>query len=167
MLLGLSGKMRTGKNTAADYLCAQYGFRQVAFADPIKRLAMEYFQLTHAECYGQKTDRSRYVLQKIGEYFRELDEDVWCRYTLAHIPQGQSTVISDVRFPNEVEMIRQAGGKIYRLCRTLPPSFGADHISETALDHYHQFDALVDNSGSVEALHESLQLLMKEELRGD
>lgn len=38
MILGLAGRKRVGKNTAADYLTAQYGFVQVSFAEPIRNL---------------------------------------------------------------------------------------------------------------------------------
>ena len=64
MVIGISGKLRTGKNVVADYLIARYGFKHVAFADVLKKLAMECFDLSYEECYKDKTVRSRDVFQK-------------------------------------------------------------------------------------------------------
>ena len=47
--------------------------------------------------------------------------------------QSSLAIIADVRFPNEVDAIRNAGGKVIRL----PESFRATHLSEnTDEDNY-------------------------------
>jgi len=81
---------------------------------------------------------------------------VWCRYVLKNIPEGQSIVISDVRFLNEAKMIKDYGGKLVRLVRKTEEQYGQDHISETALDHYEQFDFFIDNNGSLQELCEKI-----------
>jgi len=161
MVIGISGKLRTGKNVVADYLIARYGFKQVAFADVLKKLAMEFFDLSYEECYKDKTVRSRDVLQKIGVKWREIDEDVWCRYVLKRIPEGQDTVISDVRFPNEAHLIREYHGKLIRLSRQVNAEYGMDHISETALDEYQDFDAQIENNGTLEMLYQRVDQAME------
>ena len=55
-------------------------------------------------------------------------------------------IVCDVRFPNEVEAIQKAGGKVLRLLRDVYE--GQDqHSSETALDDYplEKFDWVLDN----------------------
>ena len=52
-------------------------------------------------------------------------------------------VIDDVRFPNEAEMIRARGGKIWRLSRKGFEPSGDSHVSEAGLP-----DELID--GEVE-----------------
>ena len=54
----------------------------------------------------------------------------------------QLAIVPDVRFENEVEAIQKAGGKVIRLTRK--PHEDA-HPSETALDNYENFDAVIDN----------------------
>lgn len=77
-------------------------------------------------------------------------------------------IITDVRFPNEAQAIKDRGGIVIRVNRfkiitkTLPdgtecsfipnPLFdGEEHPSETALDDY-EFDHVIDNNGSIDEL---------------
>lgn len=63
-------------------------------------------------------------------------------------------IITDCRFPDEIEVVRMAGGKVLRLTRKL---FDDMHESETALDSYEGFDAIIDNQNiSIEECHSQL-----------
>jgi len=63
--------------------------------------------------------------------------------------------ISDVRFPGEVEAIKAHGGVVIRINR--PEVISTDtHESETALDNYQGFDAVVENDGDLFNLFHSL-----------
>ena len=164
MILAISGKLRTGKNSVADHLIAQYHFKQGSFADKLKQICIELFGLTHEECYGEKTPRSRDVLQRVGVAMREIDPDVWCKYLLKNIKEGDDAVISDVRFPNEAEMVKKYGGIIIRVNRNTGEQFGSSHISETALDDYEKFDYVIDNNETLESLYEKIDFIMKDVL---
>ena len=153
MIVGISGKMRTGKNVVADYLVSHYGFKQIAFADALKKLGIEYFGLSYEECYGEKTVKSRKILQEIGVKWREIDEDVWCRYVLKNVGENDKITISDVRFPNEAALIKKYKGYLIRVNRDIKNEFGMDHISETALDEYVGFDYILDNNGTLNELY--------------
>lgn len=59
---------------------------------------------------------------------------------------GKIPVFTDVRFPDEADMIRAEGGKVIRVWRGENTS-GDTHQSETALDGY-QFDHTIDNTGT-------------------
>jgi hypothetical protein len=55
-------------------------------------------------------------------------------------------IVPDIRFPNEVEAIQKAGGKIIRLTRKPHED---SHVSETALDGEEangKFDYILDNA---------------------
>lgn len=43
MLIAISGRAGSGKDTAADFLVKNHGFVKVAFADPIKRVCLEVY----------------------------------------------------------------------------------------------------------------------------
>lgn len=60
-------------------------------------------------------------------------------------------VVTDVRFPNEVRLIRERGGQIVRVERPGLPQTDL-HISETALDAL-VADYPVLNDGTVSDLH--------------
>lgn len=89
---------------------------------------------------------AREVMQHIGtNIFRRMLPDIWIDATIQKIraETPELAIISDVRFPNEVEGIQKAGGKVIRL--TFNPH-NSDHKSETALDNYEGFDAVIDNA---------------------
>jgi len=89
---------------------------------------------------------AREILQYVGSnIFRKMYKNVWVDGTIRRIKdEGSSTaLICDCRFPNEVVGTQEAGGKVIRLTRNPNPE--DDHISETALDNYIGFDAIIDN----------------------
>jgi hypothetical protein len=89
---------------------------------------------------------SREVLQYVGSnIFRKMYGDVWVDATIKRIQDEGSScaLICDCRFPNEVEGVQKVGGKVIRLTRNPHPN--DSHISETALDNYTGYDAVIDN----------------------
>jgi len=89
---------------------------------------------------------AREVMQFVGtDVMRKMYGDVWSKGTVKRILKegSEMAAICDCRFPNEVEAVQEAGGKVIRLTR-----FTTDvdpHPSETALDGYKGFDAVIDN----------------------
>jgi hypothetical protein len=95
---------------------------------------------------------AREVLQYVGtDIFRKMYSNVWVDALIRQIKKEDSSyaLICDVRFPNEVEGIQVAGGKVVRLTRN--PAGNSDaHSSETALDKenfdWSKFDFILDNA---------------------
>ena len=79
---------------------------------------------------------ARHVMQYVGtDIFRKMYPDVWVDTTMRNIQNEGSelAIITDCRFPNEVQGIQKAGGVVLRLKRA--PFAGKDeHASETQLD---------------------------------
>lgn len=75
-------------------------------------------------------------------------------------------IITDMRFPNEMEAVKERGGITIRINRdngTRPIDLNP-HASETALD-YHDFDYVIDNDGSISDLIDKVrEILIKEKL---
>ena len=63
-------------------------------------------------------------------------------------------IITDVRFPNEADAVKQRKGINIRLQRNSDLDNNDTHISESALDFY-KFDYVVDNNGTIEELIDS------------
>lgn len=97
MIIGINGKSKSGKDTAADMLVEDYGFVKVALADEIKRTALRWWPaFTVEHMWGPSETRNlevevapgffltaRKALQQIGtEVARAIDPDVWVRFTL-------------------------------------------------------------------------------------
>jgi hypothetical protein len=74
MIVGILGKIRSGKDTTGDYLVANKNFVKYSFANPIKRGAMELFGFTEEQVFGDAKDEidptwgitPRLVLQIMG-----------------------------------------------------------------------------------------------------
>jgi len=119
MIIAITGKAGAGKDTIADYLIKEHGYKKISLADPIKRLVKDVFALTDFQVYDrderekplpQWGGRSvRQLLQYIGtELFRtNIDPDIWVKSLWFNIENSQDNyVIPDVRFPNELNYLR-------------------------------------------------------------
>lgn len=169
LIIGVSGKMGTGKNYIAEHIIIpflrkhykQHSIIEMAFADQIKVNAMVKHGLT-IEALTNKTARIRNILQKEGteEGRDKLGEDVWVNYLSKWIDLHQSrgvkvVVITDVRFKNEAEFIKKRGGQVIRIEapqrnteRLVMEHNTANikmHRSETELDDFKGFDLVVNN----------------------
>jgi len=142
MIIGVSGKKRVGKNTVGMYLELKYGYKPVAFADELKNAAKTL------GWDGRKDDKGRVLLQHLGCLVRAYDPNFWIKKAEVRIADliahGQADfVVTDVRFPNEVEWVKSQGGVVIRVWSKTEISDDA-HESETALDDY-PFDFKVES----------------------
>ena len=103
----LSGKARSGKNTAAEVIFRKYDGITLAFADDIKTIAYDYFGW-----HGEKDELGRKLLQDIGTSGRNYNEDIWANKTVDRIKEwsrdSQLAVVTDTRYPNEIQRVSSA-----------------------------------------------------------
>lgn len=66
-------------------------------------------------------------------------------------------IITDTRFPNEVEAIKKRNGLLIKVVRDSGNNVGTTHISETALDDYNDWDYIIDNNGSIVDLRNKIK----------
>lgn len=164
-LIGLySPAPRSGKTFTATVL-AHKGYQPLSFAEPIKRMAVEFFMglgyskeealslawVDKAKILPEINASSRFVLQTIGtEWGRNyIAEDIWVRCLCARAQEFSHVVVDDVRFENEAKAIKDMGGEIWFIKR--PFMFhDFNHASENALDNWDGFDHFIDNNGTLE-----------------
>lgn len=96
----------------------------------------------------------RRILQWWGTEFRRAqDPDYWTkaweRKLLELDLTDKHVLVDDVRFVNELEVIRKNGGHFIRVVR---PGFNGanNHSSENSLDGYDDWDLIIDNNGSLD-----------------
>lgn len=90
----------------------------------------------------------RRVYQKLGtDVCRSLNPDVWVDELVKKIDHETSYVITDVRFPNEVEAIHALGGEVWWVNREGHGPLNG-HVSESSID-LADMDWIVDNNGSL------------------
>jgi dephospho-CoA kinase len=114
MKIGITGKMRSGKDTLAKYFIDNDEANQIAFGDGIKRVARAYFPQIVAK------GKPRKLYQDIGQQFRQIDPDVWVKdldRTMVNLMDLGETnfVISDVRQMNEYHYLKQMGFTIIKV----------------------------------------------------
>jgi hypothetical protein len=184
-LIGLTGHLRSGKDTVADMFVHYAGYTKLGFADALRRaalaldpfVAMNPFHklLRLSEVVNgpmgwtqakEEIPEVRQLLQRLGtEVGRDiLGPNVWVqafdreRYRLSLLEGAQRFVVPDVRFRNEADYVKDTYGSV--LIRVLRPGFGGDkHPSETEQDTI-SVDGDILNESSIGALQASVEHLV-------
>ena len=171
LLIGLSGKAGSGKSTVANYLEDRHRYAQFAFANALKDTVGLAFGFSREQLYGSHkefVDRRwgvspRWCLQWLGtEILRDRWPDIWFRHLRRDILDylsinGQRpVVVSDVRFRDEAQALKNMGAVLIRIERPGCPGeiggFDFSHISETDLDDWDGFDHVIHNDGTLKEL---------------
>lgn len=152
MMIVIAGKAGSGKDTLADFLCAHEGYRKISLADPMKEFCAKIFGWDAKRLWGPSHLRNapdpmwdglsaRHALQRLGtEWGRACHEDVWVRYLVRTCPHG--SVISDIRYQNELNTFRGHGAKTVLLTRQ-GTALPGDHLSEATVWDPADFDVVV------------------------
>ena len=168
MVIGFAGKARSGKDTAAKYICDTFNCLHYSFAKPIKESIKIMFQLTDEQERNKEVAiepwgiSPRIMYQRIGtEVGRSLDPNIWVKnaelFTKKH--PGRTVVISDVRFSNEALWIRNKGGVVIHISRDKALRIHEhNHASEHGMDEK-DYDLTIHNNGTLDELHEKLYSL--------
>ena len=172
-IVGVSGQPGHGKDTVADYLVSEFGFTKLAFAKILKDKARVEFGLTNEQLNGNLKEvdiplygkSPRVIMQELGCYYREIYKDFWVRAVLEEVNGNKKyqngLVISDVRFPNEYNIIKQFGGKVVEVFR--PGHVGSTktaHQAERSMDDISEFDFEFVNDESLEKLYSVVKIFM-------
>lgn len=119
ILIGIAGKMASGKDTFADILMRFHFIqRRFALADEVKRIAEDLFQINSY----QRTPATRKLLQSLGNGMREISQtcfghkDIWInllsRKFVFHSSRDEDIpvyAITDIRYKNEAEWLLNQG----------------------------------------------------------
>jgi len=165
MIIGLCGAAGSGKNTTADVLTGVFGVAQVSFAGPIYQAvaAITGLPVEHLQDRAVKEQpiawlgRSpRELLQTLGtEWGRDLiHREIWVRRAMQEAKQHPNVVITDVRFNNEAQAIREVGGFVWEI-RRLSAGIPGGHSSEAGVSE-ELIDLRIDNNGSQYDLSEAV-----------
>lgn len=169
MIVGITGKAGSGKDTAADYLVQRHGFVKLSFATPIKAALNVMFGWTDEHWLNRNWKEQivpelgkspRQLAQTLGtEWGRILvKEDLWPALTMLEAAKHKNVVIADVRFDNEASAIHAAGGAIVGLLRVTDV---ASHVSESPINPQY-VNVYINNCGSINALHMGIASVINE-----
>ena len=207
MIIGICGFIGSGKDTVADYLVNFHEFRRESFANTLKDAVAAVFGWDRtllegrtkearewreqvdpwwAERLAMPTLTPRWVLQYWGTEVcrRAFHDDIWIASLENKLRTSKdNVVISDCRFPNEIQSIRDAGGKIVWVQRGELPDW-YDTAIEANLGHNYavqdlkmrkihasetawvgtDFDTVIDNNRSIDDLYQQAKLIVSNEI---
>jgi len=193
MIIGICGSIGSGKDTIAQYLVDSRDYVRMSMASTLKDATAILFGWDREMLEG-KTAKSRmereqpdpfwserlgvpfsprYALQYFGtDLFRNnLHQDIWVIATERALLGKENAVISDIRFPNEIEMIKKRGGQIWRVKRGPDPEWwnAAVEMPSSMQEKYPnvhnsewawvntKFDFVFDNDSSLDVLYKNVE----------
>lgn len=200
MLISISGLIGSGKDTIADYLVNHHGFRRESWAGSLKDAVSCVFGWDRILLEGKTAESRRWrelpdewwsnrlgekivprtVLQEWGtEVCRNgYHDDIWIaslenklRNTRDHI------VISDSRFPNELDSVKRLGGVTVRVQRGANPPWVDEYLEYGRTFEFAkkypkvhasefssltcEYDHIVKNDGTIDELHSKINDLLQ------
>lgn len=172
-IVAFGHRKRVGKDTAAKFLDTHlrcHGMRSVklSFASKLKEVSyLMYHWAGLQPGIFYEDDKNAHlrevVLEKIGKTprqiwievgnkMREVYADTWIDNALLGSGSAELVIITDLRFENEAKKIHSLGGKIFKIIRPGVPV--SDDASDSALDGFTRWDAILHNDGDMKAFHE-------------
>ena len=198
MIISISGKIGSGKDTAADIIMELANDKQwevKKWAGKLKEVASlltgipkekfedQEFKKTNlssewnkpvylkGELVSSEPMTVRDLLQLLGtEAMRNgLHTDTWVNALMSEYKTSNGVdtkeegdgdgvvadkfwIITDTRFPNELAAVIRHEAITIKIVRNSGNHIGVTHSSERALDHYENWDFVVDNDGTIDDL---------------
>jgi hypothetical protein len=156
MIIGFVGFIGSGKDTAADYLVNYHEFRRDSFASTLKDAVAAVFGWDRILLEG-RTKEAREWRERVDPWWAErlnmpnltprlmlqlwgtevcrngFHDDIWIASLENKMRKTtDNIVISDVRFPNEIKAIHNAGGIVVRIKRGADPEWYDDAVNANA-----------------------------------
>jgi len=179
-LICIIGNIGVGKSTVADFF-KQNDYVELTFAEPVKQIGL-ILGFEQEELYGSQEKKlklndfwgvsGREFMQKFATNImrNELpkhinmnmdNKTIWVRLCQKKInnllKQNKKIIVSDGRFPDEINMIKEMGGIIIKIVRN--NNYDIGHESESYISKL-DADIIIDNNGDIDELHKKISLII-------
>ena len=155
-----------GKDTFFGYMQRKVNnLTQISFADPIYSI-MSYAQ----NVCGFENIKDRGFLQYIGtEWARNNDPDIWIKLALGRAENLDNVIITDVRFCNEFQTLKEDGWFMVKINRDVDNidrfnTGSVNHSSEQELNiiHNNSWNYVIDNNGDLTEFYKKIDIMFDE-----
>ena len=173
-IIGITGKKFSGKDTLGNYLIKKHNYKRFAFADALKEACRAIFNFDDEQLYGNKKEEidefwnvtPRTIFQFVGtDLFRNqistvvpnIGSNIWTEVLKKKIlneiviDPNVKIIITDVRFENEIALIKELNGSCVRLKRN-DIEYTDTHCSEQYIDNF-KVDLDILNNGTKDELY--------------
>ena len=181
-LICLIGNIGVGKSTVCE-IFIQNGYDELTFAGPVKEIGM-ILGFEKQELYGTQEDKleknkfwgvsGREFMQKFAtdimrnELTKHINmnmdgngKTIWVRLCekniISKLKENKKIIVSDGRFPDEIDMIKKLGGKIIKIERN--NNYDITHLSESYINKI-KSDIIIENNQSFEDLKNKIKNLI-------
>ena len=180
MLIVLSGKKGSGKDTIAD-MFVEKGWIKVAFAQFIKKALVELMGWDESILNNQKKEENddywgispRFMMQFLGtevlrnslgnklsqsisyqgkEYQASFHIKRLHQLIIPLLKAKKKVIIVDARFQDEIDYVKWMGGITIGIRGRENLNNYSNHSSEKDIDNFKNIDLIIDNSGTLESL---------------
>lgn len=162
-IIVISGKQYSGKDTLAKILLEKMpDFKRVGIGDAIKLEYGRKNNLTFDEIESKK-HLYRSDLIELGNWGRKQDDNYW----LKRIVDMDKIIVPDVRVEFELNFFKKMGAYLIRVESSVENRAkrgiltNADDNTETALDNYLNWNVVVENNSTYQALIDNADMVIK------
>ena len=173
-IIGISGLPNSGKDTAADYLVANYSYTKLSMAHRIRETVYDIFDLDTALMNDRTYESTplpelggktvKVALQQLGKCCTDINSLVWVNAAFRHLDLTVPWVVADVRRPPEMDAIHKVGGICIYIHSNRPlPVDGRDMNHESESYHFYLMehaDYDLYNNDTLDWYYKSLDRLM-------
>lgn len=178
MIIGISGKIGSGKDTLANFIILHNKvFKKKSFAYNLKYVT-QFLTNTNYEDNHSQEGKNKYLPEwglTIGEFQQKLGteglrngvhENGWVISLFSTYHKKENWIITDVRFPNEADAVKERNGILIRITGD-PANIrknskrDLNHASETSLDSYADWDYEYINNKIIYDLEDFAKIILE------
>ena len=128
ILIGFGSKAKVGKDFIVSALSGIYDIERISFADELKEdlavaLRRSGFDFKELLADPVKKELVRPLMVAYSETLKRFDQEIWVKRALENkMFTTNFAMITDMRFPIEIDYIRKLGGIYVEIAANVPPA---------------------------------------------